>query len=128
MTQTIEGIEGHHLFFDLEGCDKEFLSDPERITSFIEEVVAEIGMIKISPIISKIYHSADPQDWGVSANLLIAESHIVTHTYPEKRCAWLDIFSCREIPIALVGEIVRDHYKPTDYKEILHRRDLKGIE
>jgi len=125
---TKKGVEGYHLTFDLEGCDKKFLSDPGRIEVFIENMVAEIGMTKIGPVISKRCHSARPQDWGVSANVLIAESHIYTHTFPDKGCAWMDIFSCREIPVSLVVQLVSENFKPFSYQYVLKRRDLRGIE
>jgi S-adenosylmethionine decarboxylase len=36
-----------------------------------------------------------PEDWGLSGFVLIAESHISIHTFPEKSFVSVDIFSCK---------------------------------
>ena len=61
----------------------------------------EIGMTKISVPNVFEYAGVKPEDWGVSGFVLIAESHIAVHTFPEHGQVWVDIFSCKgfdEIP------------------------------
>ena len=41
------------------------------------------------------YHGKVPDDWGLSGFVLIAESHISIHTFPERNYLSLDIFSCK---------------------------------
>jgi len=42
------------------------------------------------------YEAEKPEDWGISGFVLIAESHISIHTFPDKNYLSLDIFSCKE--------------------------------
>jgi S-adenosylmethionine decarboxylase len=58
-------------------------------------------MTKISEPHVFEYSGVKPEDWGVSGFVLIAESHIAVHTFPEHQQVWVDIFSCKgfdEIP------------------------------
>jgi S-adenosylmethionine decarboxylase len=58
-------------------------------------------MTKISKPHVFQYSGIKPEDWGVSGFVLIAESHIAIHTFPEHGQVWVDIFSCKgfdEIP------------------------------
>jgi len=41
------------------------------------------------------YSGVKPEDWGLSGFVLIAESHISIHTFPEKNFVSVDIFSCK---------------------------------
>ena len=42
------------------------------------------------------YIGSKPEDWGISGFVLIAESHISIHTFPERRYVNIDIFSCKD--------------------------------
>ena len=42
------------------------------------------------------YRGQTPGDWGVSGFVLIAESHISIHTFPDRGYVNIDIFSCKE--------------------------------
>jgi S-adenosylmethionine decarboxylase len=58
-------------------------------------------MTKISEPHVFSYRGVKPEDWGVSGFVLIAESHIAVHTFPEHQQVWVDIFSCKgfdEVP------------------------------
>ncbi|MFH0927753.1 MAG: S-adenosylmethionine decarboxylase, partial [Candidatus Micrarchaeota archaeon] len=75
---------GPHLTMDMYGCDKERLSSVEFVSKFLDGLPAKIGMTKIIPPYVFKYEGIKPEDWGVSGIVLIAESHIAIHTYPEK--------------------------------------------
>lgn len=77
-------------------CNRERLEDISLIYNFLSEYPAEIGMTKIMPPYVFRYDSKNPRDWGISGFVLIAESHISIHTFPEKNYLSLDIFSCKE--------------------------------
>ena len=51
------------------------------------------------------YHKFEPQ--GVTAMLLLSESHISIHTWPEKKSACLDILSCKNNPGIFIDDIVK---------------------
>jgi len=78
------------------GSDRDKLTDINYIYDFLSNYPTEIAMTKIMPPYVFRYSGVRPEDWGISGFVLIAESHISIHTFPEKRYLSLDIFSCKE--------------------------------
>lgn len=62
---------------------------------------------------------------GVSGVVLIAESHIAIHTYPEKEYFTVDIFSCKEFDLEKAKEYIIDKFKVKRYE--FHHID-RGLE
>lgn len=87
---------GTHLMMDGYGCDRQRLEDLSLIYNFLSEYPAEMKMTKIMPPYVFRYDAKNHQDWGISGFVLIAESHISIHTFPEKNYLSLDIFSCKD--------------------------------
>lgn len=87
---------GPHLMLDCYGCNKEKLSDMDMIFDTLDKFPAKIGMHKIMPPYVFKYHGVVPDEWGVSGVVLIAESHLTIHTFPDKEHAFIDIFSCKD--------------------------------
>ena len=86
-------VFGPHLTIDGKKCDKEKLSDLTIVFKALDELPAIIGMTKIMPPYSILYKGVVPEDWGVSGFVMIAESHISIHTFPEKNYVFIDVFS-----------------------------------
>jgi S-adenosylmethionine decarboxylase len=78
------------------GCDGAKLRDIGLIYEFLSEYPEHISMTKIMPPYVFKYEGKKPEDWGLSGFVLIAESHISLHTFPDKDYLSLDIFSCKE--------------------------------
>jgi S-adenosylmethionine decarboxylase len=97
---------GPHLTLDLYGCDKKILSDVKANFRFLDTLPGKIGMTKIMPPYVFEYSGLRPEEWGVSGIVLIAESHISIHTFPEKGYASFDMFSCNDFDIERVSEMV----------------------
>ena len=85
-----------HLAIDGFGADPETLQDIETVRRFLDEYPSAIGMNKIIPPQVYIYRGPVPEDWGVSGFVLIAESHISVHTFPDRGYINVDVFSCKE--------------------------------
>ena len=72
-----------HLTIDGYGGDRELLSSESLVSSLLDRYPGEINMTKItSPLVYR-YVGGKPEDWGVSGFVLIAESHIAIHTFPD---------------------------------------------
>ena len=84
-----------HLTIDGFGGDRELLSSETLVRSLLDRYPGEINMTKIAPPFVYRYVGDKPEDWGVSGFVLIAESHIAIHTFPERGYVWVDIFSCK---------------------------------
>jgi S-adenosylmethionine decarboxylase len=86
---------GPHLALDCYHCDRALLEDLSLVYETLDECPDHIGMTKIMPPYVFRYSGKVPEDWGVSGVVLIAESHISVHTFPEKAFMSVDIFSCK---------------------------------
>ncbi len=73
----------------------------------------------------KEYHGSKIEDWGLSGFVLIAESHISVHTFPEKQFVNVDIFSCKQFDVELSLAIVKKQFR---INEIQHRVIPRGVE
>lgn len=87
---------GMHLTMDGYGCNPEKLANLDLIYEFLDRCPDLIHMTKIMPPYVFKYHGKVAEDWGVSGFVLIAESHISVHTFPDRAYLSLDIFSCKD--------------------------------
>ena len=92
---------GPHLTLDIYGCNPEKLSDEKFVYNMLDEMPELIGMHKISkPNVT--FFPGNPSSFdqgGISAFVLITESHITIHTFIADRFASVDIFSCNEFDV-----------------------------
>lgn len=91
---------GRHLLVELTGCDRVLLDDEKKLEAIFKTAAEKAG----ATIVQSVFHRYNPQ--GVSGVIVIAESHLSVHTWPEYGYAAVDLFTC--------GEKV-DPYKGLDY-------------
>ena len=80
---------GIHLLADLAGIDAAILTDPDAIDALLRKAALAAG----ARILHSHFHAFGP-GMGVTGVLLLAESHISIHTWPEHGFAAADIFMC----------------------------------
>ena len=97
-----------HLVVDGYGADPEKLRDADLVLRFLDEYPSSIGMNKMIPPQVYTYRGHVEEDWGISGFVLIAESHISIHTFPDRRYVNIDIFSCKEFdPASSLRDVER---------------------
>ena len=96
-----------HLAIDAYGADSAKLSDETLVFRFLDEYPDVIGMTKVAPPQVYSYTGKVPDDWGVSGFVIIAESHISVHTFPDKCYLNIDIFSCNDFDVSASLEDVK---------------------
>lgn len=79
---------GKHLLVELHGCDPDAL----KSIDLIREAMVTAAKIANATIIGVSFHEFSP--FGISGVVVIAESHLSIHTWPEYRYAAVDIFTC----------------------------------
>ena len=99
-----------HLTVDGYGGDAEALQNTELIYDFLDTLPDRIGMTKMIPPQVYTYRGKNPGDWGVSGFVLIAESHISVHTFPDRQHVNIDIFSCKSFDSGECVKIVESHF------------------
>ena len=84
---------GRHGLLDLYGCDENILRDAARLQTILEQAAAAAR----ATVLYRRFHTFGGEG-GVTGVLLLAESHISIHTWPEHRYAAADIFLCGHMP------------------------------
>lgn len=79
---------GTHLLVELYSCDADLLN----CVGNIEQSMRAAASAANATIVSSQFHHFGPQ--GVSGVLVLAESHLSVHTWPEHRYAAVDIYTC----------------------------------
>lgn len=113
---------GPHLVLEAYGCAKDRLADLTLISDALEAYPQQLNMTKIMPPYVFKYSGAVPDDWGVSGIVLIAESHISIHTFPDKGFVTLDIFSCKDFDVDEAIKYFCSIFEPESYEKQLLMR------
>ena len=79
---------GRHIVCELSGCDPAALSDVDGIHAMM---IAAAKAARAT-IMESAFHRFEPQ--GVSGTVILAESHLSIHTWPEKGYAAMDFYTC----------------------------------
>ena len=111
-----------HLIIDGYSSDSDILQSEEFIYQLLDQYPAEIGMTKISSPYVLRYVGTNPEDWGVSGFVLIAESHISIHTFVEQRRVHIDVFSCKDFDADQTIQDLNDRLHLTEVKTYLLAR------
>lgn len=98
---------GIHLLADLAGVDPALLADPPAIEALLREAALAAG----AHILFGHFHAFGP-GMGVTGVLLLAESHISIHTWPEHGFAAADIFMCGAARPQRAMEIIEAALRP----------------
>ncbi len=113
---------GCHLLLEFSGCDAKSLLDPRMMEANMEQVVDDSGATRVKTV----FHQFAPQ--GVSGVIVIAESHVTVHTWPEHGYAAFDIFTCGERVVALrIKQGLIDWLKPGHVSSREFERRPAGI-
>ncbi|XWO14397.1 S-adenosylmethionine decarboxylase proenzyme [Candidatus Hepatincola sp. Pdp] len=109
---------GTHLLIDL--WEATNLNSPKDIDKVLRDCAIAAG----ATILHSHMHHFNPQ--GVSGVVVLAESHISIHTWPERGYAALDIFVCGDCNPYLAIPILKDYFKPKNIQLSENRRGVKA--
>ena len=108
---------GGHLLLDL--WDASNLTDPAGVEAALCEAARASG----ATILHAHLHQFG-EGGGVSGVVVLAESHISIHTWPERNFAAVDIFMCGACDPRLAVPVLRRAFRPGTVKLTEHRRGL----
>ena len=84
---------GREFLADFVGCDKKSLQNKEELERILLKSVTDAK----ATIIDKKFYKFTTGGKGVTGYILLAESHVSIHTYPEKKFAVVDVFACGKL-------------------------------
>lgn len=107
---------GKHYILNLYGCEFNVLDDLE----FLVQLLVDSALLCGATILERCSYKFQPQ--GVTAILLLAESHISIHTVPEKGEAYVDFYTCSVVDPIVGCQNVIEKLLPSSHKlELIER-------
>ncbi len=105
---------GRHILAEFYGCPSDSLCDLDLIRRQMVEAAVEAG----AEVKETVFHQFCPQ--GVSGVVVISESHLAIHTWPEFGYAAVDIFTC--------GQAVNPWVSCNYLKEVFFAQNMSARE
>ena len=110
---------GEHLLLELKDCDKGVLNDLSFLRGTLLSAASQAG----ATVLGESFHQFNPQ--GVSGVVVIAESHLVIHTWPEYGYAAVDIFTCGDsVQAEKAAELLTEKLGSNNHSIIELRRGI----
>lgn len=110
-----DSCQGKHLICELYGASR--LNDVDHITKTLEAAARACG----ATILDTRLHPFDEND-GVTGVVLLAESHITIHTWPEHAYAAIDIFLCGDCDPSASLAVLKEAFAPTTMEDCILER------
>lgn len=79
---------GTHIVCELSGCDPEVLTNVDAVHA----MMVAAAKASRATVMESAFHRFEPQ--GVSGTVILAESHLSIHTWPEMGYAAMDFYTC----------------------------------
>jgi len=114
---------GKHFLVELYSCDQKLINNKDEI----ETIMRRIATLCETTIIDTKFHHFSPH--GISGVILIAESHLTVHTWPEYGYVALDFFTCNiELDLITNLDIIKKLFKAKNAKATVINRGLFPID
>ena len=117
-----------HLLIDGYGGDAARLWDAEGLKEFLNEYPLTLNMTKLCEPQVLTYQGPKVEDHGVSGFVVIAESHISFHTFPNRGYVNIDVFSCKSFDSEKVIRDVRALFSLSEVRTWLLDRGLEHLD
>ncbi len=93
---------GRHIIAELWECDFDKLNDMQ----FIEQTFVDAALKSGAEIREVAFHKFAPQ--GVSGVVIISESHLTIHSFPEHGYASIDVYTCGDLDPSIAANYIAD--------------------
>jgi len=104
-TAAVRATAGVEWIVDATGCAPEALRDPLTLGALFDEVVR---LLALRPVAPAQWHRF-PSPGGITGALVLAESHLTVHTFPEHGSLCLNLFCCRPRPDWPCEQLLQAH-------------------
>ena len=89
-------MQGLHLTADLRGCDPQqpLMTDPAALREACTQAVGAAGLGAVAELFHRFTPAVEGEASGITGVVLLAESHLAVHTWPELGGVTLDVYVC----------------------------------
>lgn len=101
---------GRHLIAEFYDCDLSVIDDVDSVRRILHAAAQAVR----ATVVGESFHRFAPQ--GVSGTLVIAESHISLHSWPEQAYVAVDIFTCGELDPNDGVEVLAEQLHAASYR------------
>lgn len=112
---------GNHILVEFTGCSPEIMND----VIAIERDMVEAALKAEMTVINSTFHHFSP--YGVSGVVVVQESHLAIHTWPEYGYAAVDIFTCGDTDTWAAFDYLEEQFKAKNYSAIEMRRGVINL-
>ena len=107
-----------HLTIECLGCNKEVLNT----TSKVRKALRDAASICNLHVLKEDFHKFRPQ--GITAYVLLSESHISVHTWPQQGFALVDALSCSSVEIDTLKKCFRQSLSAKSINVLTHAQSI----
>lgn len=107
-----------HWLVEYFGCERAVLDDETRVRSLMRDAALAAG----AKVVAEVFHRYAPQ--GVTGVVVIEESHLSVHTWPEYGYAAVDFFTCGDCLPERADRLLEEGFGATSAERMLVRRGL----
>lgn len=111
---------GNHVLADISGSQSALLNDAAGLEALLVEASVAVG----ATVLTSHHHVFEPQ--GATAVVVLAESHVSIHTWPEWGGATLDAYTCGDVDPEALIKIVIDRLAPENVRTATVPRVVPG--
>lgn len=97
---------GLHLTIDAQDCNKKRLVNTKFIYRLLDRLPSVLSMTKMTLPYVVEWKDKFASTPGISGFVMIAESHISIHTFPDQNYAFIDMFSCKQFDAEAAAEFI----------------------
>lgn len=114
---------GLHLMLDAYKCNSDKLNDGEFVYRLLDDLTERIDMTQLTkPYVVYAKGNGDHDGGGWSGFVMIEESHISIHTFPERGFVTADVYSCKEFDTEKTIEYFKSTLESDDIETFLQKR------
>ena len=111
----------NHQIIEFNNCEESKIDNSD----FVRKIFLEAAKLGNATIVNECFHEFSP--YGITGVLVIAESHISIHTWPEHKYAAVDIFSCgNKVNINKIINYLKDELRCKNFSSISINRGNHG--
>ena len=104
-------VVGRHIIAELYGVAPDLIAYEDQVKQILENISDRVGFTKVG----SMYKQFTPQ--GVTGVILIEESHISIHTWPEYEQVNVDVFTCGDVSqVDTAFHYILEEFRPRSYR------------
>lgn len=118
---------GPHLMLEAYGCDRAMLEDDEGLAGELAALGARLGLRTLRDPYVYRFAGKTPEDWGVSALILLKGGRLSVHTFPQSAFLSLDLFTGEPLDIEATERFIRERFGATNVETQVRMRDRERL-